>query len=466
MDNETGVKTNQPRAPMRFSGYCSIMKKLFVCLAITGSAWAYTPPAAVVSALDSYRGYSELTSAAGSMDLDTYANNLISWQMSHGGFCKAYASKYKTPYDNTTEKCSWTNNGVALGTFDNNATIQEMRFLAVRYQASTNTANKAAFKAAFGKAVTFVLNSKLANGGWPQVYPKRGNYSDMATYNDNAMVRVMTLVQDIVKSKAPFDSDIVSSTQRTELSAALDQAVTFALKSQIVNTVPTVWCAQHDPSSYAPVAARAYELASKSGSESAGIVWFLMNWPDQTAAIQKSVKGALAWYKKNRVANMKFTNGEFVTASNTSMWYRFYEVANDQYFFCDRAGESTKTQDITAISDERRLGYQWAGDYGSKLLNAESAYLAALPTLSSSSAQIVSSSSAQSSSSSVQPSSSSATQTSSSSFTQSSSSSAQIPSSSPGTSSSSATTGLTTQAAHVPSALLRGRTWDLLGRGR
>jgi len=419
------------------------MKKLIACLAITGSAWAYTPPAAAVSALDSYRGYSELTSAAGSMDLDTYANNLISWQMSHGGFCKAYASKYNTPYDNTTAKCSWTNNGEALGTFDNNATIQEMRFLAARYQASTNTANKAAFKAAFGKAVTFILNSKLPNGGWPQVYPKRGNYSDMATYNDNAMVRVMTLVQDIVKSKAPFDSDIVSSVQRTELSAALDQAVTFALKAQIVNTVPTVWCAQHDPDSYAPVAARSYELASKSGSESAGIVWFLMNWPDQSEAIQKSVKGALSWYQKNRVANMKFTNGEFVTASNTSMWYRFYEVANDQYFFCDRLGESTKTQVITEISDERRLGYQWAGDYGSKLLSAESAYLAAIPILSSSS------SSAQSSSSSSATSSSSSAQSSSS-----------------GASSSSATTGLTPQAAHIPSALLRGRTWDLLGRGR
>ena len=63
------------------------------------------------------------------------------------------------------------------------------------------------------------------------------------------------------------------------------------------------------------------------------------------------------------------------------LWYRFYEVNNDNYFFCDRDGASTKTQDFTKISEERRTGYQWAGDYGSALLSAESAYLAALEKL-------------------------------------------------------------------------------------
>lgn len=349
-----------------------------VGLLLITSAGAYTPPSAVVSALDKYRGFSELTTAAGS-DLDTYTKNLVTWQMDHGGFCKAYADKYKATYDGRTDKCSWTANGVALGTFDNNATIQEMRFLATRYKATTDATLKATIKASFTKAIGFVLVSQHSAGSWPQVHPKRGNYSDMATYNDNAMTRVMVLVKDIVDKKAPFDSDIISAADVTKLKAALGKAVEFALKAQILNGgVPTVWCAQHDPATYKPVGARSYELASKSGSESAGIVWFLMNWPDQTAAVQKAAKGALAWYRKNRVADLKFSSGNFVATPGAAMWYRFYEVDTDAYFFCDRDGESTKTQDITKLSEDRRTGYQWAGDYGTALLNAEKAYLDAL----------------------------------------------------------------------------------------
>jgi hypothetical protein len=129
-----------------------------------------------------------------------------------------------------------------------------------------------------------------------------------------------------------------------------------------------------------------------------------MNWPNQTDSVRNAVKGAINWYKKNRVADMKFSSGNFVTSAGASMWYRFYEVNTDDYFFCDRAGVSTKTQDITKISDERRTGYQWAGDYGSGLLSVESAYLTAITGLGTSSSITTSSSSlsvSQSSSSAV-----------------------------------------------------------------
>lgn len=340
---------------------------------------AYTPPAAAGTALDKLRSYSELTSAAGTMNLDTYTYNLTTWQMTHGGFSKAHAALYVNRWDGAAALSSWTGTkSEALGMFDNNATVQEMRLLAVRYKATTVDSLKKRFKSSFLKATGFVLASQLPNGGWPQVYPKRGNYSDMATYNDNAMVRVMVMVKDMVDKKVPFDSDIATDSL-AKLKTALNKAVDFALKAQIVNSGnPTVWCAQHDPSSYAAVGARSYELASKSGSESAGVVWFLMNWPDQTAAVQKAVKGAIAWYKKNKVTNLAYSSGTFTATTNGALWYRFYEVANDSFFFCDRDGISTKTQDITKLSEDRRTGYQWAGNYGSGLLDAEAAYLTAL----------------------------------------------------------------------------------------
>lgn len=105
-----------------------------------------------------------------------------------------------------------------------------------------------------------------------------------------------------------------------------------------------------------------------------------MNWPNQTEAIQKAVKSAIAWYKKTRVVGLYFNKkqGRFEEREGNVLWYRFYEVNNDNYFFCDRGGASTKTQDFTRISEERRTGYQWAGDYGTALISTEKAYLEAL----------------------------------------------------------------------------------------
>ena len=344
-------------------------------------AATYTPPSTAVSKINSYRGYSELTDAASGMDIDQYTYNMTTWQIANGGFDKAHADKYKSAYTGGA-KSSWTAKGGGdLGTIDNNATIQEMRLLAVRYKATTNNNYKSAFKTSFNKAVNFLLTMQRSKGGLPQVWPKRGNYSDQITLNDNAMIRAMVTMMDIANKTSPFDSDIIDDATRSKMKSALEKAVDYLLKAQIVNDGKlTVWCAQHDTNSLAPVGARAYELASKSGSESAGAVWFLMNWPEQTEAIQKSIKGAIEWYKKTRVTGLYFNKkqGRFEEREGNVLWYRFYEVNNDNYFFCDRDGASTKTQDFTKISEERRTGYQWAGDYGTALISTEKGYLEAL----------------------------------------------------------------------------------------
>ena len=345
----------------------------------------YVPPSTAVSKINSYRGYSELTSAASGMDIDQYTYNMTTWQISNGGFYKAMADKYKSAYSGG-QKSEWrAKDGGDLGTIDNNATIQEMRLLALRYKETTNSNYKAAFKTSFNKALNFILTMQRFTGGLPQVWPKRGNYSDHVTLNDNAMVRAMVTMMDIANKTSPFDSDIIDDATRSKMKSALDKAIQYLLKAQIVNNGNlTVWCAQHDTANYAPRPARAYELESKSGSESAGVVWFLMNWPEQTEEIQKAVKGAIAWYKKTKVTGLYFNKkaGTFDKRDGNVLWYRFYEVNNDNYFFCDRDGASTKTQDFTKISEERRTGYQWAGDYGSALLSTETAYLEALEKMS------------------------------------------------------------------------------------
>ena len=348
---------------------------------LTVSAFAaYVPPKTAVSKINSYRGYSELTDAAKGMDIDQYAYNMTTWQISNGGFYKAMADKYKSAYTGG-QKSEWrAKDGGDLATIDNNATIQEMRLLAIRYKETTNSNYKAAFKTSFNKAVNFLLTMQRSKGGLPQVWPKRGNYSDQITLNDNAMIRAMVTMMDIANKTSPFDSDIIDEATRSKMQGAMDRAIDYLLKAQIVNNGNlTVWCAQHDTNSLAPVGARAYELPSKSGNESMGVVWFLMNWPKQTEAIQNAVKGAIAWYKKNRLKDKAFSKtAGVVDKVGSSLWFRFYEVNSDDYFFCDRDGASTKTQDFMKISAERRTGYQWAGDYGSAILSTEAAYLEAL----------------------------------------------------------------------------------------
>lgn len=364
------------------SNFSAVTLLATICLfGINTFAASYNPPSAAVSKINSYRSFSELTSAANGMDIDQYTSNMTTWQIANGGFYKAMASKYKSAYSGG-QKSEWrAKDGGDLGTIDNDATIQEMRLLATRYKETTNSNYKSTFKNSFNKALNFILTMQRASGGIPQVWPKRGNYSDQITLNDNAMVRVMVLMMDIANSASPFDTDIIDDATRGKMKSALDKAVNFLLKAQIVNNGNlTVWCAQHDTSSLAPVGARAYELASKSGSESAGAVWFLMNWPDQTEAIQNAIKGAITWYKKTKVTGLYFNKkaGTFEKRDGNVLWYRFYEVNSDDYFFCDRDGASSKTQDFTKISEERRTGYQWAGDYGTALISAEAPYEQAL----------------------------------------------------------------------------------------
>ena len=354
----------------------------FVALSMAAT---YTPPSTAVSKINSYRSYSELTKAAGSMDIDQYTYNMTTWQINNGGFYKAMADKYKSPYS-SGNKSEWRSaTGGDLATIDNDATIQEMRLLAVRYKETTNSTYKSAFKSSFNKAVNFLLTMQRSTGGLPQVWPKRGNYSDHITLNDNAMVRAMIAMMDIANGTSPFDSDIIDNATRSQMQAALEKAIDYLIRAQIVNNgTPTVWCAQHDTANYAPRPARAYELESKSGSESAGVIWFLMNWPKQTPAVQKAVTSAINWYKKTKVTGLYFNKkaGTFEQRDGNVLWYRFYEVDSDDYFFCDRDGASTKTQDFTKISEERRTGYQWAGDYGTGLINTESAYLSAISGIS------------------------------------------------------------------------------------
>ncbi len=296
------------------------------------------------------------------------AENLVSWQMDHGGWTKAMP--YDRAWNGVEKKSSQLGlDGVTeIGTIDNNATINELRFISQVYRASGDEK----FKASVRKGIGFLLAMQYETGGWPQVYPQRGGYSDYVTFNDNAMINVLDLIDDIASKRYPFDTDLIDAETIALLELAREKGVAYILKSQIeVDGQLTAWCAQHDPITYEPMLARAYEHPSISGSESVGIVRYLMSYPNQTAEIKRSIESALQWFDEVKLEGIRYVSADpngiyFVQDPSAVSWYRFYEIGTNKGIFSGRDGMIK--YNIQEIEQERRDGYSWGGSYAKRLL--------------------------------------------------------------------------------------------------
>lgn len=346
--------------------------------AVSVAAGALEPVQAgnpVYAQLHSYRAWlSRAPDPAAALAADrARADNILSWQMPHGGFYKR-PDWYARRWDGQAPRAEWHGaGGVELGTIDNEATVNEILFLADVYARS----RAPAYREAARRALDFLLGMQYPSGGFPQVYPARGTgYSNHVTFNDQAMVRVLVLFDHAARGRAPLADGLFSDAQQARLAPALERAVDFILKAQIVeNGRPTVWCAQHDPVDYAPRAGRAFEPPSKSGGESAMIAAFLLTRA-QTPAVRAAVDGALAWYRSPAVqlrdtrydksASRSTGGSPFVSAPGHTTWYRFYELGSDRGFFTLRTAD--KVYDIMDLPPENRYSYNWGGNFGDALL--------------------------------------------------------------------------------------------------
>ena len=287
------------------------------------------------------------------------ADIVLSYQQSNGGW----------PKNLDYNSVGAGNGGSDSGTIDNGATITEMVYLAEVYKNGSNTR----YRDAVRKAANYLVSSQYSSGALPQFYPLKGGYADHATFNDNGMAYALTVLDFAVNKRAPFDTDVFSDSDRTKFKIAVTKGVDYILKAQWKqNGKLTVWCAQHGAFDYQPKAARAYELESLSGSESVGIIAFLMTQP-QTSAIEAAVKAGIAWFESPNTYLDGYTydssqaaTNPIVQKSGSRMWYRFYDLNTNRGFFSDRDG--SKFYDITQMSLERRTGYSWGGDYGSSII--------------------------------------------------------------------------------------------------
>ncbi len=283
---------------------------------------------------------------------------VLSWQSDYGDWPKN---------KDTTSKAYTGDRSKLQGTFDNGATTGELRALA---RAFTLTSEER-YEKAFLKGFDHILNAQYTNGGWPQCFPLRKGYYTHITFNDNCMVRLLEFLRDTVTAE---EFKFLDAGRRASAMKAIDQGIDCIVNCQVVlQGIPTVWCAQHDEITLAPASARSYELASLSGSESAGILKFLISLEQPTPQVIRAVKAGVAWFESAKILDTRIrtvNGGREVTKDNEAppVWARFYELETNRPFFCDRDGMPKYS--LEEIGSERRNGYTWYGNWGDSLAKA------------------------------------------------------------------------------------------------
>lgn len=254
-------------------------------------------------------------------------------------------------------------------TIDNGATTTQLRYLAKVLTAK----NIESHKTAFLKGLDFLLSMQYENGGFPQFYPLKNDYSREITFNDDAMINALKLLRDVAKKKEDFL--FVDEERRAKAERAVERAIPLILKTQVVvSGRKTVWAAQYDEKTLQPAAARKFEPVSLTAGESVGIVRFLMldATPDQ--ATVDAIESAVAWYRENKLSGIRWErkNGENAVVKDKNaplIWARFYQIETMKPIFIGR--DSIIRYDVSEIEAERRNGYAWYVSEPNKLLNED-----------------------------------------------------------------------------------------------
>jgi PelA/Pel-15E family pectate lyase len=262
-------------------------------------------------------------------------DTVISYQTPAGGWSKAvdYSAGPRQPGTHWTSQAGdpWH----YCGTLDNRSTTEQIKFLAGVHTAT----GRADAAAAAVRGIQWLCDAQFPNGGWPQNYPVESGYHEAITLNDDAMLHAMEVVRAIAQKKPPFV--FVDDPLRERARRSFDAAIACLAAAHVkVDGKPTVWGAQHDPLTLAPVAARKKEPPSLSGSESAALLKFLMRDGPTDPLVTAMVEAGLHWLEAHRITGLRKTKNaagktDYIAdpASSEIYWARFYDVQTGRPLF-------------------------------------------------------------------------------------------------------------------------------------
>lgn len=330
-----------------------------------------------VNAQNTYKRWSDVIRKSdatwfATADAKRVAENVLLYQRDIGGWPKNIQMQDELTEKQKKDLIALKKTAVETTT-DNGATCQEMLFMSRMYAQVKDER----YRESFLKGLNYLLEAQYANGGWPQFYPLKKGYYTHITYNDDSMVNIMNVIKAVAD-----ESDYYSIKPSKEIvekcRKSFDKGIDCILKTQYKqNGVLTAWCAQHDEVTLAPANARAFELASLSGYESAKIVLLLMSIDKPSREIVTAVKSAVEWFQKTKITNLeekrvlndagKIVDKKMIPATNAKpIWARFMDLETNEPFFCDRDGIKKKSLD--QIGSERRNGYSWYSDAPEEVL--------------------------------------------------------------------------------------------------
>nr|MBD3622676.1 pectate lyase [Sunxiuqinia sp.] len=316
-------------------------------------------------------------------EITRIADNMLLYQRSNGGWPKNYDMRAILT-EEQIEHLLETKDELQT-TFDNATTYTQIQYLAKVY--SETQIEK--YKDGCLKGLEFMLDAQYENGGWPQYYPLKENYSRQITFNDGAYMGIMKTLRMIIQEDPSFsflDDDI-----RLRIETAYEKGLECILNSQIVDQRRlTAWCQQYDANTLQPAWARAYEPPSICNGESASIVQFLMDIEEPDQRVVQAVQSAVKWFADSRIYNTRVetfeakpleTQYKTITKDRRvvhdpeapPVWTRYYELGTGKPLFSDR--DSELLYSMAEVSRERRLGYAWHIYSPQKVLDAYADWL-------------------------------------------------------------------------------------------
>ncbi len=254
------------------------------------------------------------------------AHALILGQNSHGGW--NHTINFKDLNDQTVS-------------FDDDQSQSAISFL----MALDREIDDATLTAATKRAIDMMIKTQLPNGGWPHLYPERGNYHDYATFNDggiNDCIRVMIEAFQFYKN----DSAIEKS---------LRKAARFMMISQLPPPQPG-WAQQYNEY-LQPAWARTFEPPAVCPSVTVKNIHTLIDLflvlGDKT--LLEPIPDSLRWLKQIRLENGK--------------WARFVEIGTNNALYYDRG--RVRVDHLSDLHPERSTGYGYETNLESPIKAAE-----------------------------------------------------------------------------------------------
>lgn len=277
------------------------------------------------------------------------ADVIVSFQAPNGGWSKHvdFTQHPRQPgesYYGESNEWGW------ISTIDNDQTTEEIHFLNLASRAHADPR----YDRSIARGIDYLLDAQYPNGCYPQVYPLEGSYHDAVTFNDNAMVNVLRLLDSVAAGRYPAVTDHA----RQRAAAAAAKGVECILDAQVrVNGELTVWGQQHDPLTLAPTSARSYELTSLAGLESSEILDYLMSLPNPSSRVVAAVYAGATWFKKVPIRGYTYEHYTLTPKAGAGpLWGRLYEIGTNRVIMANRDGRTL--YDWNELTD-RRSGYGW-----------------------------------------------------------------------------------------------------------